>query len=330
MMTSFQLAFLGMKILLITLTLLTSAQASAPDWFSDYVKANSGCDHQYLCAVGDGETLADALSEARSEVAKFFQTKVKAKTQIANSTEQKSDNPSLGSFDEWTNKTVSEETSELISGLEIKKQESIDGHSYVLMTLDRSKTAKMLKEKIDELDLEDSKLMELNSRFTYPKMMNNLMVIEAFSDRYNLLTNAPLKLLVKKETLLSKLNKLSPLKMSLTTVGKKLPTKLSHTLIDLLSPLKVVIVSQKQSPKYTVRSEVITEEQYFKVDGFKKLNVVLRLELISNKGQTMGKMSALSEQVARTDEQAIENAIPDIKLYLQDNLDQLSTNKMED
>lgn len=329
-MTRFQLAFLSMKFLLaFTMFVSLAAQAGAPDWFSDYMKA-TGCDKDYLCAVGEGETLADALSDARSEVAKFFQNKINSKSQVSTSSEQKGINASMGSFDEWTSRTMSEETSEMISGLEIKKQEQVGGHTYVLMTLDRSKTAKLLKEKIEDLDTEDSQLLELNSRFTYPKMMKNLVLIEALNDRYTLVSHMPLKLKVKKETIQDKINKLVPVKMVLVTIDKKLPAKLNHVLIDLLSPLKVVIVSKKLSPKYTLRSEIVTEEQYLKVEGFKKLNVQFRLELINSKSQVMGKLSALSEQTARNSDQAIEKAIPDIKEALQDNLEQLSNLKFED
>ncbi|MBC7538877.1 MAG: LPP20 family lipoprotein [Bacteriovorax sp.] len=319
-----------MKFLLaFTMFVSLAAQAGAPDWFSDYMKA-TGCDKDYLCAVGEGETLADALSDARSEVAKFFQNKINSKSQVSTSSEQKGINASMGSFDEWTSRTMSEETSEMISGLEIKKQEQVGGHTYVLMTLDRSKTAKLLKEKIEDLDTEDSQLLELNSRFTYPKMMKNLVLIEALNDRYTLVSHMPLKLKVKKETIQDKINKLVPVKMVLVTIDKKLPAKLNHVLIDLLSPLKVVIVSKKLSPKYTLRSEIVTEEQYLKVEGFKKLNVQFRLELINSKSQVMGKLSALSEQTARNSDQAIEKAIPDIKEALQDNLEQLSNLKFED
>lgn len=328
---SFRLAFLSMKFLL-TLTILASlsAQAQTPGWFSDYVKANPGCERDYLCAVGEGGTLAEALSMARSEVAKFFQNKINSKSQISSSSQQKGVNASTGSFDEWTNKTMSEETSEMIDGLEIKRQEQVGGQTYVLMALDRSKTAKLLKEKIEELDTEDSQLLELNSRFAYPKMMKNLILIEALNDRYTLLSYIPLKLKVKKADIQDKINKLKPIKMALVGNAKKLPNKLNHTLIDLLSPLKVVFVSHKLLPKYTLRFEIVTEDQYLKVEGFQKLNVQFRLELLNSKSQVMGKLSALSEQVARNSEQAIEKAIPDIKEALQDKLDQLSNMKFED
>lgn len=320
-----------MKLFILLNVLISlNALATAPDWFSDYVRANAGCDKDYLCAVGDGETLSEALSDARSEIAKFFQNKIQSKSQMAVSSEQKGLNPSMGSFDEWTNKTISEETSELINGLEIRRQEQVAGHTYVLMTLDRKKTATLLKEKIEEIDTEDSQLLELNSRFTYPKMMKNLIFLEALNNRYTLLSSVPLKIKVKKEKIQEKINKLTPLKMALLASPKKLPAKLNHILVEMLSPLKVVIVSKKNLPKYTLRTEVVTEEQYLKVEGFKKLNVQFRLELINSKSQVLGKLSAMSEQTARNSEQAIEKAIPDIKEALQDNLDQLTSMNFED
>lgn len=325
-MALFQLAFLGMKFLLaLLLSGPFSARASAPDWFSDYLKAYPVCERELLCAVGDGKTLADALNEARLEVANYFQAKIKSKSQTSSSSEQKGTTAASGSFDEWSNKTVSVETSELISGLEIKRQEQLDGHVYVMMGLDRAKSAGLLKEKIQDLDTENAQLMELDSRFTYPKLLKNLDLIDLYNDRYTLLSESQIQLKVKKETVKNKLFKLVPMKMALITRGKKLPAKLNHILIDLLSPLKVVVVSRKYKPPYTLRGEVVTQEQYLKVDGFKKLDVIYKLELLNANGAVVGKMSTISEQVARNVEHAIEKAMPDIQEALQNNLDQLSS-----
>ena len=316
-----------MKFLLIftTFTCL-SVQAAAPSWFSDYVQANPGCDKELLCAVGEGDTQAEALNNARTEITKFFQVKINSKSQMSMSSEQKGALANTGTFDEWTNKTISEETSEMINGLEIRKQEQVGSQTYVLMVLDRSKTAKLLKDKIDELDTEDFQLFELNSRFTFPKILKNL----GLNDRYSLVSLMPIKLKIKRENIQGKINKLVPIKMALVSGSKKLPNKINHVISDLLANLKVTIVSSKVSPKYTLRSEIIIEEQYLKVEGFKKLNVQFRLELVNSKSQVMGKLSALSEQVARNNEQAIEKAVPDITEALQNNLDQLSNIKFED
>jgi hypothetical protein len=317
-------------LLLLSLALCFKAEASAPDWFTDYVKMNPGCDKELLCMVGTGQTLAEALSDARSETAKFFHTKIKAKSEIFTSSDQKGINASLGSFDEWANKSLSEETSEIISGLEVKKQEQVGSLTYVLMALEKTKMAKLLQEKIEVLDTENSQMLELGSRFTYPKMMKNLISIEALNDRYVLISMTPINLVVKKEIIQDKINKLKIVKMAIVSKARKLPTKLNHTILDLLSSLKVVVVSKKANPKYTLRSELLTEEQYLKVEGFKKLNVQFRLELLNSKSQVLGKLSALSEQVARNANQAIDLAIPDINEALQNNLNQLTNIKLDD
>ncbi|MBP9680856.1 MAG: LPP20 family lipoprotein [Bacteriovorax sp.] len=320
-----------MKFLLVIIFLASfRLEARAPEWFSDFIKTTPGCDRELLCVAGEGKTLADASGGARSEAAKFFQTKINSTSFLSTTTGQVGLNPVAGSFDEWTNKTVMEETSEIISGLEIKRQEELDGQYYVLMALNREISAKLLKEKMETLDLENVKLMELNSRFVYPKVLKNLALASALYERYSLLTERPLALKVKKEFVQGKINNLSPLKLGIVSKGKRLPPKLSHFLIDLLAPLKVVVIPKKSSPKYILKTEMIIENQYFKVEGFKKLNIILRLELQNAHASALGKMSAFSEQVARTDEQAIEKALPEIRESLQERLDQLTTIRMDD
>ncbi len=315
-----------MKLLMIYLLYgLLTVTAATPDWFADYVKSTPACEHDLLCTVGYGDTLAEALSEARSETAKFFQAKIQSKSELSSVSEQKGTSLAKGTFNEWSSKAVSVETSEIINGLEIKRQDQIDGHFYVLMALDRAKTATLLKDKIQKIDTENIQMIELNSRFNYPKILKNLVLIELYNDRYTLLSSNTIILKVKKETLQDKINNLPSLKLSLVTKGKKIPIKLNHTLMELLSPLKVVIVSQKKAPQYTLKGELITEDQYFNVPGFKKINVVYKLELLDSKNVVIGKMSTFSEQIARNSDQAIEKAIPVIKETLQDNLDQLSS-----
>ncbi|MDO9181439.1 MAG: hypothetical protein Q7U04_03480 [Bacteriovorax sp.] len=304
--------------------------AKAPDWFSDYLKTYPGCEQELLCAAGEGETLADALTNSRLEIAKFFQNKIKSKSLISTSFEQKGTNIGNASFEEWANKTISEETSELISGLEIKKQEVSGTKTYVLMTLNRKTTADLLKEKIEELDIENVQLFNLNSRFAYPKLMKNLVMIQNFLERYSLLSENPMKLKIKKENVQEKINKLKPIKVGLVTTKKQLPIKLNHILVEIFSSLKVIIVPQKLSPKYSLKSEIQIGEEYFKVEGFKKINVQFRLELHNSKSELMGKLSALSEQVARNSDQAIEKSLPDIKDALLENLDQLTNIKFVD
>jgi len=320
-------------LILISLTLLLgpgSAFAQAPSWFNDFQKSNPECSTQYLCVAGEGLSLAEALRSARVEVSKFFQTKIKASSEVTTTSQQLGVGLDRTSVNEWTSQTLSEEAEEMISGLEIKRQIEMDDHAYVLMALDRSKTALGFREKIKTLDEQNVRSLELNSRLAYPKILRNIMLIEAYLERYNLLSDQNLKLKVTRENIQDKINGLKPLKLSIVSHKKKLPLKFNHLLSEILSPLKFVLVGKKNNPQYLLRSELVAEEQYFKVEGFKKLNIVLRLELLNISAQVLGKISAQSEQVARTSDQAIEKAIPEIKEILLENLDQLSTVKMND
>lgn len=306
-----------------------SAGAAAPDWFSDVEKAIAGCDQNYLCVSGEGSTLNEALGMSRTEAAKFFQTKIESRSQVSLTSGQKG-LPSGASVDEWTSKSLSEETSEMLSGLEIKRQEEKDGRYYVVLALDKTTAAKQMRESIEKLDLVNVKAFELNSRFAYPKILKNLTVIDGLMDRHRLLSAHAIPLQVKRDIVLERMNKLKPMKLALMTKGKKLPSRISHSLIDMLSPLRVVLVPLKSAPKYRLISELVVEDQYFKVEGFKKVNVNLKVELINDQKVTLGKISALSEQVARTTGQAIEKALPDLKDHLQEHLEELTNLKMED
>lgn len=306
-----------------------SARAAAPDWFSDIEKAVSGCDQNYLCVSGEGSTLNEALGMSRTEAAKFFQTKIESRSQVSLTSGQKG-LPSSASVDEWTNKTLSEETSEMLSGLEIKKQEEKDGRFFVVMALDKTTAAREIRESIQRLDQVNAKAFDLNSRFAYPKILKNLTVIDGLLDRHRLLSAHAVPLQIKRDVVLERMNKLKPMKLALMTKGKKLPSPVSHSLIDLLSPLRVVLVPLKSAPKYRLISEVIVEDQYFKVEGFKKVNVNLKIELQNDQKVTLGKISALSEQVARTSGQAMEKAVPGLLEHLQEHLEELTNLKMED
>jgi hypothetical protein len=303
-------------------TEFTSSQA--PKWYSDFLSVYPECEQTLLCVVGEGDSPVGAEREARLEASKFFETKVKSATQVASSSEQKV-NQTIGEFSEWASKTITEETNELLSGLEIKQQTQVSGRFYVLMSLDREKTAKIFRSKILELDKENEQLVKTGSRFVYPKILRNLSLSMPLHDRYALLSSHPLGLMVTKALVTENLGKLSPLKMAMISKGAGLPSQLAHTINEMISPLKIIIVPKTETAvQNTLVSELITEELYFKVEGFKRLNVILKLELQNNKGEVIGRLSASSEQTSRSKEKAMEAALPLLKDALLENFNQLS------
>ncbi len=300
------------------------ASSKSPKWYSDYLSVYPECEQTLLCVVGDGDSPFQAQREARLEASKFFETKVKSSTQLSSSSEQKV-NQTIGEFSEWANKTVSEETSELLSGLEIKQQTQMAGRYFVLMSLDREKTAQSFRSKIIELDKENDLLLSLGSRFAYPKILINLSLSVPMQDRYFLLSNKPLALKVTKALMTENISKLLPIKMAMISKGAGLPMQLAHTINEMIAPLKIIISPKSEAGiQNTLVSELTSEELYFKVEGFKRVNVILKLELLNSKGEVLGRLSASSEQTSRSKEKAMEAALPILKDALLENFNQLS------
>ena len=339
-----KLAFSGMKIISLTPLMLALALAScssapkvsnesqpveftsgqSPKWYSDFLSVYPECEQGLLCVVGEGDSPFQAEREARLSASKFFETKVKSSTQVSSSSEQKV-NQSIGEFSEWANKTISEETNELLSGLEVKQQTQAAGRYFVLMSLDREKTAQSFRTKILEIDRENEQLIASGSRYAYPKILKNLSLSVPMQDRYSLLSSRPLGLKVSKSTVTENISKLTPIKMTMISKGAGLPMQLAHTINEMIAPLKIIIVPKSDSGiQNTLVSELTTEELYFKVEGFKRVNVILKLELQNSKGEVLGRLSASSEQTSRTKEKAMEAALPILKDALLENFNQLS------
>ena len=300
----------------------TSSQS--PKWYSDYLSVFPECEQSLLCVVGEGDSPFQAEREARLEASKFFETKVKSSTQLTSASEQKV-NQTIGEFSEWAQKTITEETNELLSGLEVKQQTQVSNRFYVLMSLDREKTAQRFRSKILEIDKENEQLIKTGSRFVYPKILRNLSLSLPMQERYSLLSSRPLGLVVSKALVTENINKLSALKMAMISKGAGLPSQLAHTINEMIAPLKIIIVPKSEAGiQNTLVSELVAEELYFKVEGFKRLNVILKLELLNNKGEVLGRLSASSEQTSRSKEKAMEAALPILKDALLENFNQLS------
>lgn len=298
--------------------------AALPEWITNI----GPCTSLEICVVGSGESLRGATINGRSELAKFFETRVKVDATFSNQTIQNGLSISQAQYDEWSSKTIQEAADEFINGIETKRSENIDGTFYVLLSLPKEKAAQNFKEKIQEIDQQNNALFKKGTRLVYPLIILNLKKRDYYVSRYNLVSSQEIKSSITPSKMIEVMDKLSPIRASVFTDKEKLPASVSHMLEKIFSPLKIIFVSSKQNPSYKLRTKLAYEDQYFKVEGFKKLNVIFKIEL-SEKDKVLGRISSSSIQTARSKEKALEMALDDIENDLKENLDQLASDKQE-
>ncbi len=128
-------------------------QGAQPDWVmgisAQYPKG------VYLCGVGEGDTLTDAKSRARAEVAKIFNVAVQ-ETSIENASFSSS---SFGDDGETTesltiDREIRTSTQQVLAGVELPEvwQDPVTHRYYALAVLPRLKTAASLRSEVDQLD----------------------------------------------------------------------------------------------------------------------------------------------------------------------------------
>lgn len=308
---------------LILILFLNTAKAHAPQWVND----NGACSSNEICVVGSGTSLKEATEDARAELAKYFQTKVSVNNKVSNFTNQIGLRVDEAKFSEWTSKAIETESEEIIVGAQVVRSEQDGGTFYVLMSQSKTMLAKMLKERIEKIDNENNGLDAKNTRFVYPMIWNNLTQRQFYLDRYNLVSLVPINSKITLEKISQRLKEERPIKIGLYAKKEKMPPKLMHLMEKIFSPLKIVFVPSKQNPDYKMRTELIYEDEYFKVEGFKKLNIIFKIELADKKEKVLGRVSTSSIQTARSKDQCLSLALEDIENQLRDKLDQLVSDK---
>jgi hypothetical protein len=296
-----------------------NTQAALPEWVNNI----GPCSESEICVIGSGNNLKSALADGSSNLAKYFEEKVKVDLSISHSSKEDNSKLNSSTFDEWTSKSINIESDEILSGIEQKKSGEFDGNYYVLLSLSKDFAAKNLKDKIEKLDKENEILFSHKTRFNYPLIFKNLKKRQYFYDRFKVVSSGAIKSLVSEDQMLGEIQKLNSVKVLLKSTNEKLPPSLLNLLEQIFSPLKVIFVSSKEGSDYTLRTRFKYNEEYFKVEGFKKLTLYLKLELLDKKNKMVGRVSSTHTIVARSKESALNLSLESLEEQIRTNLNQL-------
>lgn len=303
---------------ILVFALNNSYAAELPNWISEV----GPCSPAEICVIGSGRSLKEAMADSKAEMAKYFESKISAKTAVINESKSIGLSMSQQSFNEWTAKEITVSTEEVLSGLSQKNATEINGEFYVLLSLSKDSMAKSLRERIEKIDIENATLFEKNNRFNYPLMMQNFSERKFLNDRYNLVSSNELRPKISEADLVIKISNLSPLNILLVSEKNKLPAEMLATLERILSPLNIVLVNSKNPYELKLKTKLISNDEYFKVEGFKKTTFILKLEMQNKKAQTIGRISSSTQIVSRNKDKGFKEAIEFFEKDIRKNIGQ--------
>ncbi len=290
--------------------------AKAPVWLDAPAK---WCKKSDLCAVGQGESYAQAAADSRQAISKIFETKIKS---VFKSTESMQGTSSTLEMSE----EINEATEGVISGIEILERYETDDTTYVIAAINKHKTATTIKGKIEKIDEEIKSALEKKRSNTVLSVKRLLKKRFPLEQSYTLLTNVSLPApttLVEIEKLSKQLTKGLVVYVNITGASNR---QLSGELQEILitEGFKLASTERDKRITHTVKGEIKEKEEYINVDGFKKFTFTLQVYAVNKSGSKTGAIDHNITTVGRSHKQCLEKALPKLKEYIQNNIENLN------
>jgi hypothetical protein len=294
-----------------------SLWAKPPRWINDVSKV---CKKSELCAVGEGESLSFAKRNARLALAKIFSTKIQTKfaQEVASYG---------GHISEQTSDKITESTDEILEGVEIRKSYNGKLYVYALAVLNKHKAARLLAQKIQQIDKRLKVFVQDNSASAAAKMQELFVQREALNRRYMFLTGMGIKSPISFEQVYKAKQKNMSNLIIHVYVDEQVPKLLESQIAQFLSKQGYRITTGRnlnKSATHILTGSVKAEKQYMKVDGFKKYKFQVELSSSNRKRVELGHVVFSDIETGRSYQQAYEKAIPILLKGLSDNINKLN------
>ena len=285
-----------------------SSPSSLPTWAIDQ---QHSCGKTEICAVGSGISANVADAKAREALAKVFSTKVISKFSYG-------ENLQDGEVTEQAMEELEELTDEVLEGVEIKKRHEAEGSFYSLAYLVKAKVVKVLKMKIEEIDRELAVFLAEGPK-VYGKILQLWKKRVPLNERHLFLTNLEVAPPIDMEKMLQEYRQhLEKIVLVVEFDGAPdMGADIRPLIVNHLTNLGHHI-QEENGPQVTNRIiiRLKNENQYIKVKGFVKEKFILEVENQGKDGVAIGAISHTLVVVGRNYQQALEKAIVDFAMFL--------------
>ena len=285
-----------------------SEAGQKPKWINN---SSAACSKTELCAVGTGATVKRAQTDARNQIAKIFESKIKSSFEVT-STET----------DTRVHDFVSDESDVILESVEIKEtyEDEKSGDVYALAVMNKTVAARITKKDMNDLDQKMSVLLKDESPAAAVQLEKLYEERRSYNRRYTVLTGHPMDEVVSYDQVYgNKKDRIGKRHIFLTVDGKP-NTAFDQAVRSVLKENGYTFAASasEETPKVTISFE--EEEQYMKVKGFVKYAYHFTMRAPDQKGQMIDVLATTIEESGRNQQQAFNNALASLKGYIKENI----------
>lgn len=276
------------------------------------------CKSYQLCAVGEGAGLMMASANARKEISKVFETKVKAKLK---SNEFYLDDKMSSQIQN----EIEEVTENVLKGVEIKETFDDGTSFYAFAYLNKIDASKSVKEDIDKIDAEMVSLKNQRGLKSYRKLKQLYNKREYLNERHRFLTKSGVRSPISYKDILKGRALVASTIIAIDLEGDQ-TGEMAKTISLALTENEYKVVEKKYQKRAThhVVGEFTSKKQYLKVSGFEKYEFTLQLNSQRTNGKKLGSITMTEVATGRDYAQALGNALKMIRTNLKEKIIELN------
>jgi len=286
----------------------SAAAESRPKWVDNPYEV---CSKDEMCAVGIGSGLKMARADARNNIAKIFETRVKSTF----SSETTSDGDKVK---EKVSDYLNVETDMLIEAVEIKDTYNTKTDVYALAVLNKKTASRLTSDDMERLDDKMRALLRDDTPASAVALQKAYEQRAALNRRYAVLTGAPKPEAVGYDSVYGAMkSRVGRRHVYLLVKGS---SAFGNAVRSVMADNGYTFADEagKDSPQVTVTFN--GTEQYMNVPGFVKYRYDFTLKAPDANQVTVTKLSSEFETTGRNKSQAEAAALEELKAYLNENI----------
>lgn len=307
-LTSFLLAFVLQACA--TTNAKTLNAEKKPKWINDPAAA---CASNEMCAVGTGATVKRAQADARNQIAKVFESKIKSSFETTFIDENDTSYSKVKDY-------ISDESEVILQAVEIKETYETPEDVYALAVLNKPTAARVTKQDIDDLDQKMTALLKEDSPAAAVQLEKLYEERRGYNRRYTVLTGHPLADVVGYDQVYgNKKDRIGKRHIYLTVDGKP-DTAFDQAVRSALKENGYTFAASESEETPKVVISFAEEEQYMNIKGFVKYTYHFTMKAPDKKGRMIDVLATTIEETGRNRNQTFKNALASLKDYIKENI----------